>query len=514
MSCAGFWLLFVLLTVAYIVPIWQVDIFPSTDLYGHMAVVSVVKHLGTAQHFFRDYFMWGIFPYPNTFFYVVTALLSVVMDIFTATRVMLSLYVVMFPLCFYIFLRGFGRSRWLALFGFLAIYDLSFLSGYIDYAFSVPWLFLGLASSESYARQPSQRGFWLTAGIAILLFFTHVQSFAIYCVLAAVLMVLHGRWQIETTWQQMIWREGLVLLRRWATLLPALLFFLPWFVRHFVLQRTISGRQYWPTLSTVRVHFDSWEKKFTVLYDHSFNIFRGDEDMIALVLILLVAAIRGMYRTEIRPARRLLYGRRLEWLAIGMLLFYLLLPSQMTGQEVIYNRLATSVWLFFCAWWGGRWGISARWVVSLGVTVVAAILFYHAHNLSHYMVRFQSETNGVMQVLRAAPRHSRLVQMVPVEKCYSQHFNIIRLWHLNQLHYLLNEGVTHDNFIKAPGRIVELRPNQSFGGVSYVADWYRNPAILGRFAYILVHYHPSHDAQPHIQLVKRSYHWALYKVRP
>ena len=50
-------------------------------------------------HFHSQFFTWCTFPAPNSLFYLLTYLLSLGTNIFIATQLVLSLYVLSVPVC-------------------------------------------------------------------------------------------------------------------------------------------------------------------------------------------------------------------------------------------------------------------------------------------------------------------------------------------------------------------------------------------------------------------------------
>lgn len=168
---------FVLLLVAYLIPIWAFTYLPTQDGPSHLNNAQILK----------DYAHWdecnSIFeiraePLPNLTSHMLLAALLYVASPLVAEKLLVSLYVVGFAAAFRYFLQPFGPRRvalsWSAL---LLVYTRCFWMGFYNYCLGLAlfWLLLGYL-----LRRRNELG-WRVIAILSLLFlatyFTHLSIF-------------------------------------------------------------------------------------------------------------------------------------------------------------------------------------------------------------------------------------------------------------------------------------------------------------------------------------------------
>jgi hypothetical protein len=414
---------------ALVLPLWVGRLLPLLDLPQHLAVVSVLRHHGDAQWGFAPFFevQWGeLTPYWT--YYLVTWALSSAMSVETASRVVLSAYALAGPWIGIALCRAFGRSPWLGLLAAPLALNTNLYFGFVSYALAVLLALALLAVFErSFDRETGRRALVLLFGTA-LLFFTHVQAFALFLAVAGLAAV---------TRTERRWTERLM---RLVPLLPALLgLFVPWCYLQFVAPReAVSGRYTFGRLGRLGASLRSPWDAVRDLPDALAGAFqdRSDAWLLALWVALVVAAAPTVSR------------RLLPFLLA--LATYLVAPVSIVGQWNIGPRLAWPAALLLLPALSAA-GRRARRVgqaaVALTVVVAANAAWHHA--------AFDREAGAFDEAIAALPRGTWVMPLIFEPRGY-----VLDKWpylHVGQYAMVRRGGVAAGTLGRIPAFPIRLR---------------------------------------------------------
>jgi hypothetical protein len=408
-----------LVGLALAVPFWVGRVVPLLDLPQHMAMVAVLRHHGEAEWGFARYLApeWGeLTPYWTH--YLGTYLLSLFVSVETATRLYLSVYALLTPWAGVALARAFGRSPWLGLLAGPLSYNTNLYLGFVSYATAVPLLLFLLAGHERSFERPRLRP-GLAAGAA-LLFFTHVQAFALLVALAAVLAAT---------------RAGLPWARRAASLWPyapaVAALFLPWLYQQTLAPRDAAPQYAFGRLGRLGARFQSPADALRDLPGALAGSFqdRSDLGLLAVWAVLLAMALFGGDVSRSGSAR----GRALLP-ALLSLLAYFVLPVSVTGQWNIAQRFA---WLAALLAIAGAAAAGRPAVVVGGLA--AALSVAVSLNAARQHVRFDREAGAFDRAIDAIPRGARVLPLI-----FENRGAVLAKWpylHLGQLAMVRRGGV-------------------------------------------------------------------------
>ena len=126
-----------LVICAVLVPIWLTEITPLVDLPNHAARVHIISNYETSE-FFKEKFEIVYAPIPNMALDLVMVPLTNVIGLWNASRVFLSLTVLLFFLgCYLIGTYDSSSFPYSALFAAFLVYSGTFFYGYLNYVSSV-----------------------------------------------------------------------------------------------------------------------------------------------------------------------------------------------------------------------------------------------------------------------------------------------------------------------------------------------------------------------------------------
>lgn len=172
--------LFVVLSLLSAAPLWLFPYQPMPDHGNHLAAVSILRHLHDPAWDFERYYEISIGLVPYWGFYAPAYLLSWILPLGLANRLILSLCVVGLPLGMALLARRLGRSPALALFAFPLAWNYSFVVGFSSYAVALAVLPFALVLFIDFCNRPSWGRGVGVAALACALYLGHQLPWGAY----------------------------------------------------------------------------------------------------------------------------------------------------------------------------------------------------------------------------------------------------------------------------------------------------------------------------------------------
>jgi len=181
--------LFVLLIAAHLVPIWAFAHFPSQDGPTHLENAQILREYDHPDRTaFRDYYTINTHPSPNWFGHLVLAALLCVFPPVAAEKILVSGYLILFPLAVRYALRAIRpESAPLAILAFPFTYNFLFNMGFYNFVYSLPIFFLVVGRWIKDRGRLTPKGTASLAGLCVLLYFCHLISLVLALIAVAVL---------------------------------------------------------------------------------------------------------------------------------------------------------------------------------------------------------------------------------------------------------------------------------------------------------------------------------------
>jgi hypothetical protein len=173
-----FFIVFALLAVAALVPVWSARVLPMLDIPAHLALVRGWHDLGDASYRLGEHYALRIRPVPYLLYYACVNALMHVAPIEIANKLVLSVYLVALPASVATLARALGRSPWLGLAAFALAYNPAWTFGYASYLTSVPVFFFALAALCTHLDSGGRRALGGFAALSLLTYFGHVLTWA------------------------------------------------------------------------------------------------------------------------------------------------------------------------------------------------------------------------------------------------------------------------------------------------------------------------------------------------
>jgi hypothetical protein len=217
--------LFWLLVIISLIPIWSVFAFITVDGQGHIYNGQVLWTLATERDSYISAFTEiNSSLSPNWIAHPIIALLSPFFSPFNVEKIIVSLYVVLFVFSFRRFIQTFFCDQsWISLSGFLFVWSSTVVNGFFNYNFGVALLFLNLAFLKKFTDQPGNKNAVVLGVGIILLYFCHLIPFCVFG-LVSIAFIVSKNISMQKEGHVPLWRNKSALIKLGAAVfIPALL---------------------------------------------------------------------------------------------------------------------------------------------------------------------------------------------------------------------------------------------------------------------------------------------------
>ena len=372
--------LFVVLILVCLVPVWAVDYLPTLDGPCHVYNAQVILQHDNRAEFprFAGHYRIDWRPIPNWFSQAVLALLMAVFEPRIAEKILVSGYVILLPVAARYAAGSVDPDRkWLGFLVFPLIYNQLFQLGFYNFSYSLAfWLF---AVGYWWRRRDSPTlGFAVKINLLLLLlWFCHIVSLAVTLFSIGVLWL--------ATLRRESWRRHLVHI---PILLPQIILPL-WFV---------GDQQHGPIPSTLSLgQMAGYLFRFEVLfYFGEVQLWIGRALALVVLLLLVLTVIDRVRRRE--GFFRAEDGFLLLSLLLAVLFF--VSPQGMSGGGLLNQRLSLYPWLALIPWLAPRLG-------RIGRTVAVGLLAVLAVGSVIYIYRWYRALDPQLRTYLAATEHIR-----------------------------------------------------------------------------------------------------------
>jgi len=187
-------LLVAALTAASLTPIWITTHFPCQNGPWYLLQVQMFKELGNPAFDYAEYYEINWHPKPHMLHSTLILLVSYVVPLLPAEKVVLSLHAILIPMSIFYFLSSVAPDRKvLGLLSFLMIHTYVFYRGYHDFTLSVPLCFFTFAFWYRHREDFKVRHAIVTAILACLTYLAHLFAFAFLVCAIGYLRLLETR---------------------------------------------------------------------------------------------------------------------------------------------------------------------------------------------------------------------------------------------------------------------------------------------------------------------------------
>ena len=375
-----FWIVF--LIFLYLLPVWLFKYFPTQDGPAHLYNAQILREYASSD-FFRQYFDLRLALFPNWLSFLVEWGLLYIFPALVSEKILLSFYIILFPLGFFYFLDAVQPGRNLIGFlSFLFIYNFLFLMGFYNFVLTIP-LFLFLVGYWLKNKDHLGWKHGLICNLLLLLiFFGHLVSYVLAIGFLGLLSLLFFRKKVRP------------ILLTMACVLPSTLLFINYYIGSGV-SETI--KPVWDMAHIADLFTRLVELKLLVSYTDFQQWIAGGTAIITLFL-LVYTIWKDLLEARSKVQNNHNYRIYILVLFIISLTLYLMMPDSIGPGGWLNDRLGLLALLLLLTLLrigeGRRW----RWLYGvIGGLVIINVLYlgFEIRALNRGLEEFVS---GVSQV--------------------------------------------------------------------------------------------------------------------
>ncbi|HXX35166.1 MAG TPA: hypothetical protein VEM15_11900 [Thermodesulfobacteriota bacterium] len=388
-------LLFLVLILAHLVPVWVFQCFPSQDGPTHIENANIIlDYFNPGRSILRDYYILNAHLEPTWLGHAVLAGLMCIVPIFIVEKIFISGYIVFLPLSIRYALRGIRPDAgFLTFLMFPFIYNYPLHMGFYSFSYSLSVFFFLVGYWIRNHNQLTLRKEIKLAFLSLLLYFCHIVSLAMAYAGIALLtgwfilfdLIQHKpepRFDFRVVWKT-FGRRVVPLILAFLPTVIVVLMFLSWRGVEFP-EVGISRSFHWLLKDLVQM-----ESLVSFQREESFCSIGLGVAFAGLFLYLVASKMRRR-----RPDR----WDGLLVVVLGYLLIYLLAPNAISEGSFITDRLNLFPFFGFVLWFGVQPYLRSvkRGIVVVAIVIAAASLGLHTlkySELNHYLTEYLSGIN-------------------------------------------------------------------------------------------------------------------------
>jgi hypothetical protein len=338
-------LIFIILIGLYLTPIWIFQYFPSQDSPSHLENAKIIlDHFLQNGSLSQQYYSINHKLIPNLITYPLLVLLLTVFSPLVAEKIVLSIFVVGFPLSIRYALNSINPdSNYISFLAFPFIYNYPFQMGFLNYSYSVIILLMTFGYYIKYHDNIKTANILLLSILSVALFFSHLLSLAIlysFIVIYEVTAILiKGKISTKT--------NTIINSFNWGWLkngLKIVIAFLPSIILcvNYLFQQE-GGKLAW--VSPLKLTAYLFSVSSIVLFDSS-NILLALLLGILIILLVIFGIKQKFDQRSITPW---------DGILATVILLYFFLPDEMGGGSIINLRINLLVWIVMILWLGANY---------------------------------------------------------------------------------------------------------------------------------------------------------------
>ena len=374
-------ILFFVLTLLYLLPIWSIQFFPTQDGPSHVYNSFILKeYFNTTQYpLLQQYYDLNLQPMPNWFGHLVIASLMFIVDPLIAEKIMLSGYVILFLYAGRFLIIGVGRGSFLLdksqysffseistnslpLLLFPFVYNYLLHMGFYNFSYSVGFCLLAVGYWWDNHQKLGYKQAIVFNLIMVCCYFSHMVSTVITLIVVSILWLLTFR---LSNLKKHLWQIPMLLP---SCALPI------WFIFS---HGTKSNHVHWP----IRRLYE-YVSNLEILFSFTTFQLKLGKILSACFLLLLILTLLNL-ASSIWKKRHLSFQYKDGFFLISLvcIVLYVLVPDGMSGGGFMSHRLSLYPFLFLIPFFQLPKYKLTRWVVFSVLILIALINFGYIINL-------------------------------------------------------------------------------------------------------------------------------------
>jgi hypothetical protein len=363
--------------------------------------------------FFQDIFVRILDPVPNLAIDLVVPVLLNFLPPIAAGKVFLSLIVLLFAAgCHWLAVVIYGRPSWTAPIAVFAVFNSTFLWGFVNSEFSLSLFLVTLPAWLAFRKRWSVLRWLAVTALATATYIAHLSGFVFLGLAMGIFRLLEFR---ENR------RIRIADFAGFSVLLPAMLIQLyPW------RNRLLIGKE---------VVWGGLMEKFIGL-GSVFLGFRYDLNVLTMVLLgVAFAVVAAKGKVHLEP--------RLLWLCVTFLVFYLVCPLELAGASAVDARFVPPAVVFLLLSFDA---ICPRDIGRLALATALAAMLLRLGEVGWNLNQLSSVAELQIAALVKAAPHTRIYDLMITPRDPHEHKILRANLHVPSYSLILLQSVSSDIF--------------------------------------------------------------------
>jgi hypothetical protein len=390
-------LVFILLLLLFLVPVWKEKYILNTDGPAHTYTAKVLLDYMTGKNtvFYNQYYQIKLFPDPNWFSRFALMVLQVFFNWRIAEKLLVSLYLVLFPVLFRkLILQINPANGVLSFFIFPFLYHHVFNYGFYNYSFSLVFLFGFLLFWKRKQDQLNIGNCVIGTLLCTLIYFTHLWGF-VFTGFFTGLLIVHGALvQFKERSVVEALRDCVIKLSKLAMMmLPGLILSLI-FIKKFLMKEELDSNEM-PELTHGFFHLD-------ILSIYSLKELPPAFYFAISILVLFAITVV----MKIRSRRWVAEDGYLVCAILSTAIFFIE-PERLTVGAFWIGRMVMLPYFFILLW--STSVLHFKWVKVVSGLAVACICIWMLLLRWPYYHRVSQSVEEYLSVSQKIPMHSTVL---------------------------------------------------------------------------------------------------------
>uniref|UniRef100_A0A7C3YU42 Glycosyltransferase RgtA/B/C/D-like domain-containing protein n=1 Tax=candidate division WOR-3 bacterium TaxID=2052148 RepID=A0A7C3YU42_UNCW3 len=389
MNRKNFYLLFLVFSIIFILPVWLFPFLPFVDLPQHLNFAYVLRHYSSYQAIYS----LRLFPMHNTLHLFFTYLFSFLFPLEISNKIYVTLSLLLIPLSLLFFLKSIGANEYFSLLGFLLSYNYNLFWGFMGINLGTALILFLIGYEVRYLKGERRiKYLFLSAFLFFLLFLAH-SLFYLFAFFTFFLLFLF-----------------IPAKKKVPLLLPLIsvffITFLPWQISQFRGEGSELEMQFREYISPSALYSNLWEffRRVGVKTDESY-IF------ILKIIFLLSLFTTGylIYKKGFSFLFSTFSYRSLLIFSFSAFLFYAFFPGMYTEAVFLNERFACLLFLLVIAYLALNWkDFSPRFLPYL----LSFIISFVGLDIGLRIALFNREAKPVKELLGQLPEGRKLAGLI------------------------------------------------------------------------------------------------------
>lgn len=332
-----FFIYFLTIIILNVFILISIRLYPFIDLPFRLAVATIYKYYTNTDYLFSEYYLIpSIFK--SNIFYTLFVTNSIFGNAEFGNKVFYIVYLILFPLSVYFLIKYIKGNIWYALLSFLFIYNHNCHWGFADYMFSVPIIIFGLIFLIEQFKGYKLYYAPLNFLFIIFIFFIHFQAALFFILIFGLINILYFNKQVKYRILNLFIAFVITIIMYVVYKLDSSDAYID--LKDYLINYYIN---YYPL---------SLLKRIQIIFIN--DNYHWAEEPIGSIIASLVSVILFLpflmklineKKFHFKLNKELSNDFILKIFIIVSIALYFILPEDMPGQNIIYQRFSIFIWL-------------------------------------------------------------------------------------------------------------------------------------------------------------------------